>query len=78
MKLRKHQDDGPSQYNTLRAIDQLSRHAIRATFFVTGTQVRLFPDVLLRAYQAGHQIGDSNSLCSVNDNNLLITTKLTC
>ena len=42
-------DDGPSKY-TNQILDCLSRHGARATFFVVGTNVNRYPDILSRAY----------------------------
>ncbi|KAJ3008934.1 UNVERIFIED_CONTAM: chitin deacetylase, partial [Siphonaria sp. JEL0065] len=49
-------DDGPSAY-TDDLLAHLAAKNIKATFFVVGTYVLNNPDVLLRTYQAGHQIG---------------------
>ncbi|KAI9336759.1 hypothetical protein BDR26DRAFT_935898 [Obelidium mucronatum] len=49
-------DDGPSAY-TDSVLSYLASKNLKATFFVVGTYVLNNPDVLLRTYQAGHQIG---------------------
>jgi peptidoglycan/xylan/chitin deacetylase (PgdA/CDA1 family) len=49
-------DDGPSP-SSLVVLDALASHQLKATFFVTGTQITLFPDILIKMYQAGHTIG---------------------
>ena len=49
-------DDGPSE-STTPLLAELEKRKIKATFFVVGGQVLQYPDVLLKAYQAGHQIG---------------------
>ncbi len=48
-------DDGPSKY-TNELLDYLDKEDIKATFCVMGSHVQEYPDVLKRAYQAGHQI----------------------
>ncbi|KAI7882874.1 glycoside hydrolase/deacetylase, partial [Lichtheimia hyalospora FSU 10163] len=48
-------DDGPSEY-THELLDLLDEHDIKATFCVMGSHVIKYPDVLQRAYEAGHQI----------------------
>jgi peptidoglycan/xylan/chitin deacetylase (PgdA/CDA1 family) len=49
-------DDGPSEFTDV-VLDNLEQSQSKATFFVTGMQVQLNPDVLRRAYRQGHQIG---------------------
>jgi peptidoglycan/xylan/chitin deacetylase (PgdA/CDA1 family) len=48
-------DDGPSEF-TDQLLDTLEQTRAKATFFVTGSQVQLHPEVLARAYRLGHQI----------------------
>ncbi len=50
-------DDGPSKH-TNRILDCLSRYGARATFFVVGTNVTRYPDILRRAHLLGMQIGN--------------------
>ncbi|CAG8470456.1 15478_t:CDS:2 [Acaulospora morrowiae] len=49
-------DDGPSEY-TDSVLDYLASQNIRVTFFVVGSRVYENPGILLKAVQAGHQIG---------------------
>ena len=49
-------DDGPSN-NTDRLLECLVANGAKATFFVVGEQVELFPDVLKRVDDAGMEIG---------------------
>jgi peptidoglycan-N-acetylglucosamine deacetylase len=51
-------DDGPHPENTLRLLDILERENVRATFFVIGSCVQRYPDVVRQAFQAGHEIGN--------------------
>ncbi|CAG8448389.1 2374_t:CDS:2, partial [Cetraspora pellucida] len=48
-------DDGPSEYTT-DILDFLDAKNIKVTFFVVGSRVYERPDILLRAFNAGHQI----------------------
>jgi cellulose synthase/poly-beta-1,6-N-acetylglucosamine synthase-like glycosyltransferase/peptidoglycan/xylan/chitin deacetylase (PgdA/CDA1 family) len=49
-------DDGPSSY-TPEVLDVLARHHVPATFFVVGTQVAKYPDLLRRMIADGDEIG---------------------
>jgi peptidoglycan/xylan/chitin deacetylase (PgdA/CDA1 family) len=49
-------DDGPAPW-TSALLDYLAAKDIRATFFVVGSRVREYPQILLRIFQEGHQIG---------------------
>ena len=51
-------DDGPSPIYTPRILDILKKNDVKATFFVLGKCVKLFPDVLRRIYKEGHLIGN--------------------
>lgn len=48
-------DDGPSP-NTIPILNYLASINAKATFAVTGTQVVLHPEILLREFLNGHQI----------------------
>ncbi len=50
-------DDGPSKY-TNQVLDCLARHNAKATFFVVGTNVNRYPDILRRAKSLGMEIGN--------------------
>ncbi len=50
-------DDGPSKH-TARILDCLDRYGAKATFFVVGSSVNRFPDVLRRAQASGMEIGN--------------------
>ncbi len=77
-------DDGPSAVteSVLKVLDEFQ---IKATFFVVGTCVKKYPDILKKAYERGHSIGihsycheykkiyyDGNSL--LEDINLCVNT----
>ena len=50
-------DDGPSIY-TSKVLDILDRHGVKATFFVVGRDAVDNPQLLRRAVESGHEIGD--------------------
>lgn len=50
-------DDGPSKY-TNQILDCLSRYDAKATFFVVGTNVNRYPDILRRSVSLGMEIGN--------------------
>lgn len=50
-------DDGPSN-NTHEILDILNQYNIKATFFVLGTQVQIFPETTNRIYNEGHYIAN--------------------
>ncbi|HBF36732.1 MAG TPA: oligosaccharide deacetylase [Firmicutes bacterium] len=51
-------DDGPSPTFTKRILDLLSKYKAKATFFVVGKQAEMYPDIILREYHEGHEIGN--------------------
>src|SRR5690242_13905373 len=51
-------DDGPSDPWTLRLLDVLARHQVRATFFMIGSRVKQRPDIARAVAAAGHEIGN--------------------
>lgn len=50
-------DDGPSR-NTKDILDILKQNEIKATFFVLGSQVEIFPETTNRIYDEGHYIAN--------------------
>lgn len=50
-------DDGPSE-NTAPILEILRNKGVNATFFVIGTQVEKYPDLLKQAYEQGNAIGN--------------------
>lgn len=50
-------DDGPGGY-TEKLLDGLAEYNAQATFFVIGKNVERNPDIVLRAYEEGHLIGN--------------------
>ncbi|OGR82844.1 MAG: hypothetical protein A2901_03955 [Elusimicrobia bacterium RIFCSPLOWO2_01_FULL_54_10] len=51
-------DDGPHPGHTERLLQVLRAAKVRATFFVVGRQVELFPEILKLIAKDGHEIGN--------------------
>jgi len=51
-------DDGPNDPHTLRLVEVLARHEVRATFFVLGRFVAQKPEIVRALAAAGHAIGN--------------------
>lgn len=51
-------DDGPSKKVTIPILDLLKKENIKATFFVLGSRVELYPYIVKRAYEEGHYIAN--------------------
>ncbi len=51
-------DDGPSEQTTLKILDLLDRHKIKATFFVSGVNARRHPEIISEIVRRGHEIGN--------------------
>jgi peptidoglycan-N-acetylglucosamine deacetylase len=51
-------DDGPNDPHTLRLLEILAKHDVKATFFMIGRSVRMRPDIVREVVQAGHAIGN--------------------
>src|SRR5579872_4679289 len=51
-------DDGPNDPHTLRLLEILRRHEVRATFFLIGRYARQRPDIVREISRAGHVIGN--------------------
>lgn len=50
-------DDGPSE-NTLPILEILKQEEVKATFFVIGSQVERYPEILKKTHEEGHAIGN--------------------
>ncbi|KAL1923963.1 uncharacterized protein VTP21DRAFT_6998 [Calcarisporiella thermophila] len=48
-------DDGPTEF-TPALLDFLKQNNLKVTFFLMGSQVRKFPDLVKRAYAEGHEL----------------------
>lgn len=51
-------DDGPRLGTTDRLLDGLKQRGASATFFLVGEQAALFPELVQRMQQEGHQVGN--------------------
>lgn len=51
-------DDGPHPTNTPRLLDLLKAKNVKATFYVVGTNVRRYPEIMRRIVAEGHEIGN--------------------
>lgn len=51
-------DDGPSKDITPQILDILKDYDVKATFFVLGARVELYPETLKREYNEGHYIAN--------------------
>jgi peptidoglycan/xylan/chitin deacetylase (PgdA/CDA1 family) len=51
-------DDGPNDLHTLKLLDVLAKHSVRATFFMIGRYVQQRPDIARAVAEAGHVIGN--------------------
>ena len=49
-------DDGPSKSVTIPILDILKRENVKATFFLLGSRVDLYPDIVKRQYDEGHYL----------------------
>jgi len=51
-------DDGPHPQNTPRLLDMLRERNIKATFYVIGRSVNMYPHIIRRIVAEGHEIGN--------------------
>ena len=51
-------DDGPNDPHTLRLLEVLAKHSVRATFFLIGRYVQQRPEIVREIVQAGHVVGN--------------------
>ncbi len=51
-------DDGPNDPHTLRLLEVLARHGVRATFFLIGRYVHQRPEIAREIVKAGHVVGN--------------------
>lgn len=51
-------DDGPNDPHTMRLLEVLARHDVRATFFLIGNYVKQRPDLAREIVKAGHVVGN--------------------
>lgn len=64
-------DDGPNPETTLRALDILDKYEAKATFFMVGSSVQFYPDIVKEVLDRGHEIGnhtwDHKDLTTLSD-----------
>lgn len=51
-------DDGPHPFFTNQILALLEKYKVKATFFMIGSNVALYPTVAKAVYAAGHEIGN--------------------
>jgi peptidoglycan/xylan/chitin deacetylase (PgdA/CDA1 family) len=51
-------DDGPNDPHTLRLLEVLAKHGVRATFFLIGRYVKQRPDIVRELVRARHVVGN--------------------
>lgn len=51
-------DDGPHPRLTPQILDILNKYGVKATFFVVGSNVKAYPDVVKRVLDDGHELGN--------------------
>nr|WP_044879946.1 polysaccharide deacetylase family protein [Paenibacillus sp. IHBB 10380] len=51
-------DDGPDPIRTPKILELLKQYEAKATFFVVGNRAEKLPDIVKRAQQEGHEIGN--------------------
>jgi len=51
-------DDGPNDPYTLRLVEVLAKHEVKATFFMIGRYVAARPDIVRSVVAAGHVVGN--------------------
>lgn len=58
-------DDGPHPVITPQILDLLDQYKIKAVFFMIGSQIEKYPDIVESVYKRGHQIGNHSYSHSV-------------
>jgi peptidoglycan-N-acetylglucosamine deacetylase len=51
-------DDGPHPEYTLQLLELFDRYQAKATFYVTGENVKAFPDIAASVHCSGHELGN--------------------
>lgn len=51
-------DDGPSATHTPPLLDELAKRNVKVSFFLVGNRVEKFPEIVKRAFDEGHQLGN--------------------
>lgn len=67
-------DDGPGSH-TARLLDGLKARGVKATFFMVGSRVQQYADIVARAYAEGHQVAshtwDHPELTTLSDDTVI-------
>lgn len=50
-------DDGPNPFYTPKVLDILKEEGVKATFFLIGRHVEVYPEIVQRILEEGHSIG---------------------
>ena len=50
-------DDGPNPIYTPQLLDLLKKYGVKATFFVVGSKVKRYPEIIKRMSEEGHTVG---------------------
>lgn len=51
-------DDGPNRKYTPKILDILKKHGVKACFFLVGKMIKKNPDIVMRIFEEGHDIGN--------------------
>jgi peptidoglycan/xylan/chitin deacetylase (PgdA/CDA1 family) len=51
-------DDGPTQPTTRQIMDLLDKYSVKATFFVSGVNALIYPEIMREIIARGHTIGN--------------------
>jgi peptidoglycan/xylan/chitin deacetylase (PgdA/CDA1 family) len=51
-------DDGPNDPHTLRLLEVLAKHNVKATFFLIGRHIKQRPDIARELVKVGHVVGN--------------------
>ena len=72
-------DDGPDSYYTERVLEILKDHDIPATFFLVGSNINIYPDVVKKIVEDGHVIASHSwshpDLYKLNKEELILQIK---
>lgn len=58
LRVRHTFDDGPDPVHTPKILNVLKENNIKATFFLIGSKVEVYPEIVKRIYDEGHLIGN--------------------
>jgi len=62
-------DDGPNPTHTIELLDILNQNKIKATFFLLGKWIEMYPNIVKNIFERGHLIGNHGySHSKLNEN----------